>query len=181
MNVTIQERKFSFRSEYDISAPGSNWYARKIMFSFGKKLQLQTEDGKVLALLRSRFSLLRAKFDFELSDGRIYHFRCEKIWKGVFVCEGAGQRFRLYEHKGLRYSIFQDDQQIAAFTKNRLVIGKGNEYDVQMNQDADLVIVVCIVLTINTSEDDDDRSSVTFDFGNIGPEERPFDESWEPS
>jgi hypothetical protein len=37
-----------------------------------------------------------------------------------------------------------------------------------------------MVLTMNMLEKGDDTASVTIDFGNIGPEERPFDESWEP-
>jgi hypothetical protein len=49
-----------------------------------------------------------------------------------------------------------------------------------MDADADLTIVLCLVLTVNSSENDDNKSSVTFDFGNIGPEDRPFDKSWEP-
>jgi hypothetical protein len=40
------------------------------------------------------------------------------------------ETFRLYAHKGLNYSAFQNDVQIAAFTKNRIVVGKGNQYDV---------------------------------------------------
>ncbi len=121
------------------------------------------------------------KHDFELSDGRTYRFHCEKFWKGVFVCRRNEECFRLYQHKGLRYSIFRDGDQIAAFTKNRLVIGKGNQYDIQMNADADLVLVLCLVLTVNTAENDDNDATFTIDFGNIGPEDRPFDESWEPS
>jgi len=77
----------------------------------------------------------------------------------------------LYEHKGLRYSIFDGDSQIAAFTKNRVVIGSGNEYDIQMNDDADLPLVISMVLTVNTAENDSDKATVTVDLGNIGPEE----------
>ncbi|HYA95590.1 MAG TPA: hypothetical protein VEC95_04890 [Terriglobales bacterium] len=120
------------------------------------------------------------KHDFELSDGRVYRFRCEKFWRGVFLCEGHQERFRLYQHKGLRYSIFQDERQIAAFIKNRVKIGKGNRYDIEVDTDADLVVVLCLVLTVNTAENDDNRATITVDFGNIGPEDRPFDESWQP-
>jgi uncharacterized protein YxjI len=180
LEITIHERSFSFRSEYDISAPNSNYYAQKAFFSFVDKLKLQTEDGSELARIRSR-SFFQTKYDFELSDGRVFRFRCEKFWKGVFVCEDNKERFRLYEHKGLRYSIFQDESQIAAFTKNRVTIGSGHRYEIRMNADADVVVVLCMVLTVNTSEDDDDRATVTYDFGNIGPEDKPFDESWKPS
>ncbi len=110
-----------------------------------------------------------------------YRFQCEKIWKGVFVCEGNEGYFRLYTHKGLNYSIFLNERQIAAFTRNSIVIGKGNRYDIRMNAGADVVIVLCMVLAVNTSKEGGDKATITFDFGNIGPEDRPFDKSWEPS
>jgi hypothetical protein len=49
-----------------------------------------------------------------------------------------------------------------------------------MNDDANLIIIVCLALTVDVSEYEGDTASVTFDVGNIGPEERAFDESWEP-
>ena len=180
MNISIRERKFSFTSEYDISAPGCNYYARKSILSFNDKLQLRTEGGRELARIKGFFSPLRSRHEFNLSDGRTYRFRCEELWKRVFVCEGGEERFRLYEHRGLKYSIFRNDRQIAAFVKNRVVIGTGNRYEIRMDADADLVIVLCLVLTINCSESDAKDSSITVDFGNIGPEGRRFDESWEP-
>jgi len=100
----------------------------------------------------------------------------------VFLyAKARGETFRLYQHKGRRWSIFQNDLQIAAFTKNSITIGKGNEYDLRMNSNADVLVVICLTLTLNTSENDDDNATVTIDLGNIGPEDRPFDESWEPS
>jgi|SRR5580704_3084417 hypothetical protein len=180
MDISIEERKFSFRSEYDISTPDSSYYAQKAFFSLGAKLQLQAEGGRVLAIIRGRFPFF-TRYDFEFSNGSFYKYRCEKFWKGVFVCEGQGESYRLYQHKGRRWSIFQNDRQIAAFTKNRVTIGKGNEYDIRMNANADVLIVICLTLTLNTSENDDDNATVTIDFGNIGPEDRPFDESWEPT
>jgi hypothetical protein len=47
-----------------------------------------------------------------------------------------------------------------------------------MNADANVVIIACMVLAVNTSENDDHQETVTYDFGSLGPEDRPFDESW---
>ena len=125
---------------------------------------------------------MRMKYDFELADGTTYRFWCEKLWKRVFQCEGNHECFRMYEHRGLRYSIFVGDSQIAAFTKNRVTIGKGNEYDIQMNADANLLVIISMILALNTAEDDGgSNATVEVDFGNIGPQDRAFDESWKPS
>ena len=181
MNFTIEQRRFTLRSEYDISGPGCNYYAQKKFFSFLDKLKLLAGNRDIVARVKSRFYLFRPKYVFELSDGTLYRFECVKLWKGVSKCEGNGERYWLYEHEGLRCSIFQDNRQIAAFTKNRVKIGKGDQYHIRMNADANIVIVICLALTVDLTENERDEASVTFDFGNIGPEEKPFDESWEPS
>jgi hypothetical protein len=99
----------------------------------------------------------------------------------VYACESTEEKFRLYTHKGVNYSIFNGDRQIAAFSRNRIVIGRGNRFDIQINTDANVLVVICMVLTVNTFTNDDDHATVTYDFGNIGPESRPFDTPWEPS
>ena len=169
------------RFKYDISAPEQSYYAERRFFSFLANLQPLSEDRQVLARVQQRFSLFREKYDFLLSDGGLYRFRCERVWKGVFLCEGAQETFRLYSHKALTYSVFQNDVQIAAFTKNRIVVGKGNQYDVRINRDANEIVVICMVLALNTSENSDDNATVTYDFGDVGPEAKPFDNSWEPT
>ncbi len=181
MEITIQESRLSFRSKYEIETPGSFYYAQKAFFSWPARLKLQSADGRVLAILQCRFSFFRSKYDFVLQDGRIFHFYCQKRWKRVFVCEDDKDSYCIYGHKGLRYSVFQSDRQIAAFTKNRIVIGKGNRYEVSLKDDADIVVLVCIVLAINTAENDDDNTTVAIDIGSIGPEERRFDNRWQPS
>ena len=45
-----------------------------------------------------------------------------------------------------------------------------------MNDDASLVIVICLALTVDDSEKEDDDATVTYDLGNIA-EDRQFDRS----
>lgn len=124
-----------------------------------------------MAKIKSRFSFWRSEYDFELADGSVYYFHCEKVWKRVFVCESDKERFHQYEHKGLNYSIFQNSQ-IASFSRNSLKIGKGDEYEIRMNDDANLVVVICLARIIDSAENKDNDATVTYDFGNVGPEDR---------
>jgi hypothetical protein len=183
MDVTIHERTVSFTAEYDINAPGIELYARKAIFSLTGKIELSRAESGLVATLEGHFSPIHNRWDFHFADGRNYSYSCEKVWKGTYVCEGgAGESYHLYQHHGLRFSVFRDDSQIAAFAKNRLVLGNGNRYDIQMNNDADVSVVVSMILALNTSDgDDNNNNTVTFDFGNVGPEDRKFDESWEPT
>jgi uncharacterized protein YxjI len=74
MNVTIEQRRFTLRSEYDISTPGHSYYAQKKLFSLRDRLQLLTRDGRLMVGLTQRWSWFRTKYDFEFSDGKIYRF-----------------------------------------------------------------------------------------------------------
>jgi hypothetical protein len=122
MNITVRQAPFSLTSKYEIETPDAIYSAKKAFISLGDKVELFSLHGRVLATIREHFSF-HSKYDFELSDGEVYHFWCERLWKGVFACESVGESFRQYQHKGLNFSIFQNDSQIAAFTKNKVTIG----------------------------------------------------------
>jgi hypothetical protein len=178
--ITIQQ---SGGSKYEIETPSCIYsaFAQKKILSFTNEIKIFAPRERLVASIKHFFSPLYAKYDFELADGRAYSFRCEKTWKGVFVCENAKESFHLYRHKGLNFSIFQNDVQIAAFTKNKVKIGAGDCYEIRMNDDANLMVIICMTLAVDSSEFNDDSYSVTYDLGNIGLEERPFDAAWEPS
>lgn len=182
MYATIKEHKFSLRCEYDIASPAESYVAVKALLSLLAKLEVRNSNEKVVATIHGNFSLFYSNYDFVLSDGRNFHYACEKFWKGVYSCIGPNASYHLFQHKGVRFSIFQDDTQIAAITRNKFIIGAGHEYEIQMNADADLLVVSCMLLALNTSEDDSsNQNTYTYDFGNIGPEDRKFDESWQPT
>jgi hypothetical protein len=179
--VTIQERPASLRTKYDIEAPSCNYFAQKNLFSFPARLQIFTEGRQPVATIVARWSLFREKYDFIFSDGRTYRFWCERVWKAVFACQNGQEKIEMYRHRGLKFSFFQNDVQIAAMEKNRIVMGRGNRYEIRMNSDANLLVIVCMALAVNTDGTSTRDATVTFDAGNIGPQARQFDESWRPS
>lgn len=182
MDITIQERKFSLRSDYDIQLPGGPWFARKSLLSVPARIAITSSADTPVADLQGRFSLFRSRFDFQFADGRNYQFACQKRWKQVYTCAGDHESWELMRHRGLRASVFRDNRQIAAVLKNRLVLGDGNRYEIRMNHDADRLVIVSMVLALNTAQrDDQNKNSVTFDVGSIGPQEKPWDDSWQPT
>jgi uncharacterized protein YxjI len=181
LHATIKEHKFSLRSEYDIASHSQTYVAEKAFMSLLAKLEIRTQNGTVVATIHGNFSLFYANYDFAFTDGRNFHYECEKLWKGTYSCIGASGSYHLFRHKGVRFSIFKDDTQIAAITRNQLIVGTGHEYEILMNADADLVVISCMILALNTSDDSSDHNTFTYDFGNIGPEDRKFDESWQPT
>ena len=181
MNILVQQRVFAFSSKYEIETPACIFEARKKFFLVWHKIKLFAPHSRLLATIRGHY-LFRPKYKIELSDGKVYHFSCEKFWKSVFVCQNSAESFYLYQHKGLNYSIFQNNFQIAAFSRNRVKLGRTDRYEIQMNGDANLVLVICMALVIDCGEiEDDSAGTVTIDMGSLGPEERPFDKTWQPS
>jgi uncharacterized protein YxjI len=181
MDVLIQEKSFSFGVEYEINTPTKKMTALKKVFSMLPHIAVQDASDEVLAEIKSE-SFFRSKFTIVLRAGNTYHYHCEKVWKGVDICEGPNGPYHLYTHKGVRYSIFQGDTQIAAFTGNKWIVGNGRTYDLRVNADADLLLVISMLLCLNTENGDDHNdNTVTYDFGNIGPEDRKFDEAWGPT
>ena len=81
----------------------------------------------------------------------------------------------------MKFSIFKGDTQVAAVTKNRIAIGSGNEYQVQISSDADPLIVTAMILAFNSSKEDDKKGALSVDVGYMGLEAKPFDSSWQPS
>ncbi|SRR6266851_1017293 len=181
MKIIIQQRVFVFSSEYEIETPACVYSAKKKFFFRHDKIRLFAPQSRLLATIRGHF-FFRPKYDIEFADGKMYHFRCAKFWKGVFVCENSEESFCLYQHKRLRYSIFQNDSQIAAFSKNRVKFGGTDRYEIRMNDDANPVVIICMALVIDCGElEDETAGTVTIDLGSLGPEERSFDPTWEPS
>jgi hypothetical protein len=178
VDITIKRRKFDLRCEYDINAPEGNYYAVKSFWPRGGLKVLSLDRKQTFARIKSR-SFFKVRFDFLLSSDAPYRFSRVNLWKGVFVCERAQEHYTLYTHKGLNYSIFRAEDQVAAFSKNRFVIGGGDRYEIHANSDEDALLMICIVLVVDVL-DGADHETVTIDLGNVGPEARRFDESWEP-
>jgi uncharacterized protein YxjI len=182
VNATIQERLSALFSEYDVSAPGITYSAQKALTTVLDKLELIDGAGSIVATIQGHFSLVYAHYDFAFADGRSYDFRCEKVFKGVYVCERQDEVFHLYLHKDYRFSLFQGEKQIAAMTRDKLVIGDGHEYAIRMNADADVALLSCMVIAMSSSHHNAlSGSKDTLDLSHIGFEDRRFDEYWAPS
>jgi len=182
MFLSIKERIISLRSTYDIVSPdGKTYTAEKKIFSLFPNLKILDAGGQQVLNLKGGFALFSQKYDFIFADGRTYHYKTEQRLKPVYKAEGNGETYRLYRHRGVKFSVFNGDKQIAAITKNRLTIGSGNEYQVQINSDADPLIVTALILAFNSSKEDDKKGAVSVDVGYMGMEEKHFDTSWQPS
>jgi uncharacterized protein YxjI len=182
MDLSIKERVLSLRKTYDIVAATGTFKAERKIFSLFPNLSVvDVATNAPVVNVKGGFALFSQKFDFVFTDGRSYHYKTESRIKPVYVIEGNGETYRLYRHRGVTFSVFKGDTQIATITKNRIVIGSGNEYQVKISSDADPLIVTCIVLAFSSAKEDDKKGALSVDVGYMGLEAKPFDSSWQPS
>jgi len=177
----VNQRRWSLTSKYDISGDAGSYYATKKLFSFTDRLKIFRDTGEVAARISGYFSFFIPKYDF-IIDGIVFKFRTEKFWKGVFTCNGNGRHYKLLCHRGRNYSIFEGELQVGAFHKAAITIGNGDIYTIEADDDQDVLILLCLALSVDSSEYEDNAggSTVTVHFGNFGPEERPFNNKWRP-
>jgi len=183
MNVILQEKAIALRPTYTITTPNGELSAVKVWMPIPPKVEVKGPQGDIVATLKGPlFSFFKPKWTITLADGRSYIFHCEKIIKKTFTAVSPTETYTLYTHRNLHFSIFKGETQIAAFTRNRLSIGSGHTYSIDMNSDADVVLVSSMILALNTlTEDKKDKGlvGVGVEVGHIGPEDRPNDTSWQ--
>ena len=181
MNIVVQQQVSILTSRYEIETPACMYTAKKKFLLRHDRIKLLAPRDRLLATIRGHF-FFRPKYQIRLSDGNVYRFSCKKFWKGVFVCASDKETFCLYQHKKLNYSIFQEDSQIASFSKNRVKFGGNDRYEIRANDNANHVVIICMALVIDCGEIEDETAGlVATDLGSLGPEDRPFDKSWQPN
>src|SRR5579875_3280605 len=110
MDLTIQEASFSVGVNYQIHSERGLWTAHRKMLAVKAHIEVKTETGALIADIQSE-SLIFNEFGIHLADqNTTFEFHTEKLWKGVDICDGPGGPYRLYRHKGVQYSIFQEDR-----------------------------------------------------------------------
>jgi uncharacterized protein YxjI len=181
MNLSIKERKLSLRSTYDIVTDSAAYTAVRKLLAIFPSIQVVDSGNQPALTLKGGFALFSQKYTMVFPDGRTFNYKTEKRIKAVYLAEGGGEQYRLYRHRGVTFSVFKGDTQIAAVSKNRMVIGAGNEYAVQMNSDADPLIIAGMILAFNTSVEDEKKGIAKIDIGYMGLEDRARDVNWQPS
>jgi hypothetical protein len=175
VDITITGDRMDW--QYEIETPACIYSARTRGVLFD---HIQVLGPRQNSLVWIKPHMLRLRYDFKFADGRIYRYRKKNIWKGVSTCVGESESYSVYAHKGFDYSVFQNDSQIAAFTAIRGPSYRFSEYEMRMNDDANLLVMVSVVLTMDAGNYDTPRP-LDVTFGRVEPQARAFDKKWLPT
>jgi hypothetical protein len=169
MDFRINSWRFLWNSGYNIENPNVNYSVRNGSF-FSSGFQLFSETDEVLVVAFQRVSIY-PKFDLNFQNGVSYKLE-------NYRCEGNGESYVVYPHRGRNFSFFQGERQIGAFAHDMT----GSSFSLRLNHDANLPLMICLLLAVDADAADGVPGvNVSIDLGNIGIGCRAFDESWQPT
>jgi uncharacterized protein YxjI len=183
MEIDIHQKKITVGDKYKIFVDGKVMYsASRELFSMLPVINLFTQSGtsKMLSI-EKRFTFFKASYDLVFDNNVVLQFRTKSLWRKHFQCSSGPDLFDIYGHKGRKYSVYKNDRQVAWWAKNKVAFFEGDVYKIVAERDKgyELIIAFCLIID-NHFNNPGGNNSITIDLGHIGPEERKFDEAWQP-
>ena len=110
-------------------------------------------------------------------------FRPKNYFKNHFYCNWDNDFYEIFAHKGLKYSIFKNGEQIAGISQDRWTSFKEDGFRLECNNDVEKELLIAFTIIIDHIY----SKNVGFVYGlfnyNVGVvnEVKPFDEDWKPN
>lgn len=134
--------------------------------------------------IRGKFFSLRANATISIPSGD-YQFEQKKLTVMQYFCKSINEGSDLYKlagTKGLGGSIYKNEKQIGKWDKNRFVILDGDVYEVDLNDDVDILLIFSMMVLVDTY-----RLSITvggdligWEVGNISKGLQHTRDKWSP-
>jgi uncharacterized protein YxjI len=183
MEIDINQQKIAIGEKYKIFIEGQLTHtASTESFSLLAVVYLFDNNLKERKLtINRRFSWFKAKYDITRHDKTSLSFWTKSLWKKHFQCQYDSDLYDIYGHRGRKYSVFKNNEQVAWWDKKKITWFEGDNYKIiaDNNSDYELIIAFCLIID-NYSSNDKGKNSMKIDFGNIGPQAKAFDPTWQP-
>jgi hypothetical protein len=142
----------AFPSGFEIATPLGNFSAREQFLSPLSEILIANSSGVGIARLRAE-SFLSSVCDIIISGGGFYQFGRDRKVAKSWVCKGEGRLLRLIEGKKRTFHLATDEAQaVAECVKDRF----SNNYTVDICDQEDLKLVICIFIALSRSEHQND-------------------------
>jgi uncharacterized protein YxjI len=148
MNIRINSRAFS--NGFDISTPAETLTTDNS--SFGELLIHNSVGTQIARVVQA--SLFSSENNIIISGGGGYQFRRHGTFTPNWKCEGEGRMLEIREIVGrwfsarYRFAISDGAQAIAEFSRTLF----SNRYEVNLLEEGDLKLVICMVIALSMSE-----------------------------
>lgn len=184
MEIDINQKKISIGDKYQIFTNGQQTHsATRELLQLFPEIYLFENSFSERARMRinKRISMFKAAYDITRWDNNILEFRTKSIWKLYYQCQCGSDIYDIYGHRGRKYSIYKNNNQVAWWDKKAVTWFAGDNYKIIADKDCDVNLIISFCLIVdNFSSEDHDGNTVTYDFGNIGFQAKTFDKNWQP-
>ncbi|MGN7784471.1 hypothetical protein ACTJIJ_08090 [Niabella sp. 22666] len=183
MEIDINQNKISIGEKYQIFVAGQQTHSASTkLFRWLAEIDLfENASNRPRYVIKKKWTFLNASFDLTRWDDNVLEFRTKSFWKHHYFCKVGQDLFEIFGHRGRKYSVYKNDKQIAWWDKRAVAWFNGDNYKIIADKDCDheLIISFCLMID-NTQSNDNDVNILTIDIGNIGPQAKKFDPTWQP-
>ncbi|MFK8046525.1 MAG: hypothetical protein AB8B72_13595 [Crocinitomicaceae bacterium] len=182
MQINILQNKLVFGAEYQITVDNEERYvAKQKAFSFKTGLQLiEKSTGQIKFEIKKGGGWFKLKYNLIKEPNQVLELKRIGGWKGYFECLVNEDVYELHAHKGRKYSVFKNSNQMAWWDKNAVSWFGGDRYKIIADSNADIELLISFCLAIDVKSGGSEGSALTYDFGHIGSTSKKFDRSWRP-
>ena len=172
MQITVTRRKVFLHPKYDVHQNGVLIYFGGTEFGLIWQVQFFEKKGERPAMI--------IDFGYTITrwDNNVLNFNGRL---GDYQCYCGQDNYRIYQQKGIRYTVYKNDMQVAWLGITNETLFGVREYTITANSDVDvpLVAAFCVILdNIYQLSNPAISPGLTVDLGNISAP--PFNEDWKP-
>src|ERR1700722_8198775 len=119
MEIDINQQKIAVGDKYKVFIDGQQTHvASREIFSLLPVVNLyELNNEQPRMTINKLFSFFKPKYDIIRWDNNVLEFRTQSFWKGQYECPVGPDGYTIYAHRGRKYSIYKNDQQIAWWNK----------------------------------------------------------------
>ncbi|MGY0035659.1 hypothetical protein [Pedobacter sp. NJ-S-72] len=136
MIIDIQQKKLSIGDQHRISVNGALKYtvSRQPIQFMAEILVFNANSDVLKAKINKRFHLFKANYEITFADGLISFFRTVSYIRSHYSCQIATDVYDIYGHRGRKYSIYKNDEQVAWWEKGMITLLEGDEYRITASE-----------------------------------------------
>ena len=183
MEIDINQKKISIGDKYQIFIDGQQThFASTKLFRLLAEINLfENSSGQLKYTIKKNWAFFSTSYDITGWDNNIIEFRTKSFWKRHYFCQVEQDLFEIFGHRGRKYSVYKNEKQVAWWDKKAVAWFNGNNYKITADKDCnyELIISFCLIID-NAFSNENNGSTLTIDVGNIGPQAKKFDPSWQP-
>src|SRR6185503_3817329 len=182
MEIDINQKKISIGDKYRIHMDGQQTHtASTKLFRWLAEINLYpTDSDQPRYTMKKKWSWIRISFDLTRWDYNVFEFRTKSVWKRHYYCQAGSDLYDIYGHRGRKFSIYKNGNQIAWWDQKRVTWFDGDNYKLTADRDADheLLISFCLVID-NAISHSNNGNALNINIGHIGPQTVKFDPAWQ--